>query len=62
MGIDHGGFDIFMPQEFLDCADIIAILKEMGGKAMAKGVTANLLVDFSLVNCSLDGFLQPAFM
>jgi len=41
MGIDHCGFDIFMPKQFLNGADIIPGLQQMGGKAMTKGMAAN---------------------
>jgi len=27
MGVDHGGFDIFMAKEFLDGADVVAIFQ-----------------------------------
>jgi hypothetical protein len=26
VGVDHGGFDVFMTEQFLDSADVIAIL------------------------------------
>ena len=27
MGVDHGGFDIFVSEEFLDSTDVVAILE-----------------------------------
>ena len=38
MGINHRRLDIFMPEQFLYRANIIPGLKQMGGKAMTKGV------------------------
>ena len=45
MGINHGGFDILMAQEFLNGTDIVVILQKLGGKAMAKSMTTDSLVD-----------------
>lgn len=38
MSVDHGGFDVFVPEEFLDGADVVASLEEVGGEAVAEGV------------------------
>ena len=43
MGIDHGRTDVLMPKEFLDRPDIVAVLKQMGGKGMPEGVTTGRL-------------------
>jgi len=32
MGIDHRGFDIFVAQQLLHRADIVAIFEQVGGK------------------------------
>jgi hypothetical protein len=32
MGVDHGGFDITMPEQLLNCRDIRTTLKEMRDK------------------------------
>jgi hypothetical protein len=45
MSIDHRSFDILVPQQFLDSANIVAILKQVRGKAMPKGVAAYSLLD-----------------
>ena len=29
--VDHGGFDFFVAEEFLDGADVVAALEEVGG-------------------------------
>jgi hypothetical protein len=41
VGIDHGGFDIFVTEEFLDGADVVAVLEEVGCKAVAEGVATD---------------------
>ena len=37
MGVDHGGFDIFMSKEFLNGADVVVVLEEVGGEGVPKG-------------------------
>ena len=36
VGVDHGGFDIFVAEEYLDGADVVSVLEQVGGVAMAK--------------------------
>lgn len=38
MGVDHGGFDVAVAEEFLDGADVVAVFDEVGGEGMAEGV------------------------
>lgn len=38
MCINHRGRDIFVAQQFLHCADVVAILQEVGREAVAKGM------------------------
>ena len=54
MGVNHGGFDIFVAEEFLDGANFVAVLEEMGGKAMSKGMTANLFRNVGLASGLFD--------
>ena len=44
VGVDHGGDDIGMSQQFLHRSDVITRFKKMCGKGMAQGMTANPLV------------------
>ena len=46
MGVDHGGFDVFVAEEFLDGSDVVAVLEEVGGEGMAEGVRADFFGDF----------------
>jgi hypothetical protein len=34
MGVDHSGLERRMPQEFLNCPDIVALFQKMGGEAV----------------------------
>jgi len=38
MGVDHGGGDIGMTEQFLNGADVGAVGQQMGGKGMTQGV------------------------
>ena len=58
MGIDHGGLDIFVTEKFLDGADIVAVLEEVGGEGVAKGVRGNGFVNFGESGSLFDGFLK----
>ena len=62
MGVDHGGFDVFVTEEFLDGADIVAALEEVGCEGMAEGVAADAFGNgcrsYGLFKC----FLESAFV
>ena len=32
VGIDHRGLDVLVAEQFLDRADVVAVLEEMGGE------------------------------
>jgi hypothetical protein len=38
VGVDHGRADVVVAEQLLDGADVVAVLKEVGCKAVAKGV------------------------
>ena len=58
MGIDHGRTDVLMPKEFLDRPDIVAVLKQLGGKGMPEGVTTGRLGDPGFPDGLFDSPLQ----
>jgi len=70
VGVDHGGFDISMAEEFLDGADVpSAVLRvnsagfeEVGGEAVAKGVGGDVFADFGGQGSLAHGFLDAAFV
>jgi hypothetical protein len=62
MSIDHGGFDIFVAEEFLDGADVIAVLEQVGGEGVAEGVATDRFIGDASQDCSgTYGFLQATF-
>ena len=62
MGVDHGGFDVFVTEEFLDGADVVAVLEKVGCEGMAEGVAADAFGEvggsYGLFKC----FLESAFV
>lgn len=58
MGVDHCRFEIDMPEQFLDGADIFAGFEEVGGKAVAEGVTGDFLGDAAFADGGGDGGLD----
>lgn len=45
VGVDHGGADVLMAQEFLDGSNVVPLLQKMRGKAVAKGMAGDRLDD-----------------
>ena len=37
VGVDHGGFYVFVSEKFLDGANIVSVLEEVGGEGVPKG-------------------------
>ncbi len=60
MGVDHGGLDIFVAEEFLDGADVIVVFEQVGGEGMAEGMAGDALVYTSRYGGCADGPLQAA--
>lgn len=58
VGVNHGGGDVFVAEEFLDGANIIAALDEMGGEAVPECVTAGRFRNPSGLNGVFDGVLK----
>jgi len=55
VGVDHGGGDIVMPEQFLDGADICAALQRVSREAVAKRVAGNAFDDAGPCDGSFDG-------
>ena len=62
MGVDHGGFDVFMTEEFLDGADVVAVLEKVGCEGMAEGVTADAFGKVGGSGGLFECFLESAFV
>jgi hypothetical protein len=60
MGIDHRGFDILVAEEFLDGMDVVAVLEQVGGEGVAKGVATDTFVDFGAAHGGFQRFLDAA--
>src|SRR3989304_7358028 len=54
MSVYHGGFHVFVSEQFLDSANVIAVFEEMSGKGMAKSMRGGELVDF----CGASGLFD----
>lgn len=62
MRIDPRRLHSFVAQEFLHRPDIIALLEEVGRKAMPQGVTTDALGEPCRMTGPTDGPLQPTLM
>jgi len=60
VGVDHGGTDVFVPQQLLNGADIVSGFEEVGGKGMTKGVGRNIFADLCTFGGVADRFLDSA--
>ena len=41
LGVDYGGFDVAVTEEFLNGADVVAALEEVGGEGVATDALCN---------------------
>lgn len=62
MGVDHGGFDVFVTEEFLDGSYVVIVLQEMGGEGVAEGVGCDAFVDSSDLLGFAYGALEGSFV
>ena len=62
MSVNHCRFDIFVTEEFLNGADIITALEEVGGKAMTESMGCNTFVYPGKAGGHPDRFLQGSFV
>ena len=58
MGVDQGDFDVFVAEEFLDGADVVAALEEVGGEGVAADAFGEMGGSGGLFEC----FLESAFV
>lgn len=71
VGVDHGSFHILVAEQFLDGADtcpepqvlgVVAVLEQVGGKAMAKSMRGNRFIDFGNAGSLAHGTLEDSFI
>ena len=58
VGVDHGGGDVAVAEEFLDGADVVAGLEQVRSKAVAKAVAGCALGELCLLNGTREGALD----
>ncbi len=49
---------VFMTEEFLDGADVVAVLQKMGGEGVPEGVAGDSLLDAGYSGGFFDGALE----
>jgi hypothetical protein len=62
VGVNHRGFYIFVTEEFLNGADIVSILQQMGGEGVTECMWGHMLIDLCTAGGFTDGFLHYRFM
>ena len=56
-GVYFGGFATRMAQEFLDVSQVYSLLKEVGGKAVPKGVGSGMFANIGFLQSLTENFL-----
>ena len=57
MSVNHGRLHIFVPEEFLDGPDVIALLQQMRGKTVSEGMTTDAFVEPHRAPCLAHSLL-----
>src|SRR5438093_5589359 len=60
--IHHGRSDMFVTEQLLDCADIVAAFEKLSGKAVAQGVGGSMFRDSRRPDGFLYGLLDHRFI
>jgi hypothetical protein len=59
VGVDHGGLQVFVPEQLLNGPDIIPLFEQMRGEAVPQGVNGGGFGDphlaHGLLECPLQG-------
>ena len=58
MRLHHGGLHIFVPEEFLDGPDVVALLEELRRETVPKGMTTDAFVEPHRMPCLIHSLLQ----
>jgi hypothetical protein len=58
MRVNHGRFDVLMPQKFLDRPDVVSSFEQAGGKTVPKSVAACRLANVGPPHGLMHGFLD----
>jgi len=60
VGVEHGGFEIAVADEFLDGSDVSAVLREVGREGVTEGVGRDALVQASRLSRPRSGIPPTA--
>ena len=60
MGVYHGGADVFVAEEFLDGADVVAAFQQVGGEGVPQHMGGDVFGDACFAGGLTDGFLDAA--
>ncbi len=58
VSVDHGGADVFVAEEFLHGANVVAVLQQMRSEAVTEGVAAGGFVSAGGAHGDFDGVLE----
>ncbi len=61
VGVDHSGFDVFVPKQFLHGADVVAIFEQGGGEGMPECMGGDTLGNPGLAGGLSNRFLNTGF-
>jgi hypothetical protein len=61
VGVDLGGGDILVTEQFLDGPDVVMVFQEVGGEAVPEGMAGGGFGDLSRLDGGLDGALDHVF-
>ena len=62
MGVDLCGADVFVTQQFLHSAYVVATIEQMRGERVAQGVAGRAAVEIGFADRDFDGPLHAAFV
>jgi hypothetical protein len=62
MGVDLGGLDILVTEEFLHSSNVIAPFQQVRSEAVPKDVRCDMFGDGRLDRCPTNSLLKPAFI
>ena len=62
MRVNHGGFQITVPEQLLDCSNVRARLQQMGGEGMPECMAGHPLDDIGAIGSGSNGFAHGAGM
>lgn len=62
MGVDHGCRNVFVAEQFLHRANVIAVFKQMGGEGVTERMAGRPLGDAGFLDGDFHGALEAMFI